>query len=458
MRRIHTINLQIEMTSSVERHIWHPYSSVGSDAPLYFVERAEGVRITIQDPENESKTIDLIDGMSSWWATIHGYNHPLLNRAAEQQLSRMSHVMFGGFTHEPAQRLTELLLGVLPSNRAQGGDLARELEYIFYADSGSVAVEVALKMAIQYWSAKLGGDSKKSKFATVRSGYYGDTWNAMAVCDPVTGMHSLFGSSLPINYFAPAPDPCSVDLSGVEEIFRAHADEIAAFIIEPIVQGAGGMRFYPAEYLVELRRLCSEYGVLLIFDEIATGFGRTGEWFATEHTRKVISNGGLAALPDIMTIGKGITGGYMTLAATVCSKNVADVICGNPPYVFMHGPTFMGNPLACAVACGSVELLKSEYNNLQRVRDIESILDIELREAAALDSVAEVRVKGAIGVIEMVEPVDLKVLQPLFVERGIWLRPFGRLVYMMPPYIISDEDLVTLARTTVEVLKEYSKR
>ncbi|MFR9649479.1 MAG: adenosylmethionine--8-amino-7-oxononanoate transaminase [Rikenellaceae bacterium] len=446
------------MKNSIEKHIWHPYSSVNSDEPLYFVERADGVMITIQNPDNEGKTIKLIDGMSSWWATIHGYNHPELNRAAQEQLSRMSHVMFGGFTHSPAQRLTELLLEIIPSNRAKGGDARVELEHIFYADSGSVAVEVALKMAIQYWRAKRGEDSKKCKFATVRSGYYGDTWNAMSICDPVTGMHGLFGSELPINFFAPSPLAQEVDLKPVEDIFAEHHHEIAAFIIEPIVQGAGGMRFYPAEYLVELRKLCNKYDILLIFDEIATGFGRTGEMFATEHTRKVTSNGGLATLPDIMTIGKGITGGYMTLAATLCNKEIADTICSNSPYVFMHGPTFMGNPLACAVACKSVELLKNDYNNLQRIKDIESILESELSAAASLSSVAEVRVKGAIGVVEMKERVSLQELQPLFVESGIWLRPFGKLVYMMPPYVISDKELKTLIHKTIEVLKRYEKR
>ncbi len=446
------------MNKDIERHIWHPYSSINSTSPLYFVERADGVKITIQSPTKEGESVELIDGMSSWWAAIHGYNHPALNRAAEEQLSRMSHVMFGGFTHQPAERLTELLLSVLPSNREQGGAESAELEYIFYADSGSVAVEVALKMAIQYWSAREGEGSRKRKFATVRSGYYGDTWNAMAVCDPVTGMHSLFGSNLPINYFAPAPHPSEVDLTEVESILREHSDEIAAFIIEPIVQGAGGMRFYPAEYLVELRALCDRYNTLLIFDEIATGFGRTGEWFATEHTRQVASNRGLATLPDIMTIGKGITGGYMTLAATVCSREVAHTICDNPPFAFMHGPTFMGNPLACAIACQAVSLLKSEYNNLGRIREIEAILEQELSAAATLEGVAQVRVKGAIGVIEMHEAVDITTLQPLFVESGIWLRPFGKLVYMMPPYIITDSELRELTQKTVEVLKRYQQR
>ncbi len=443
------------MNSEIEKHIWHPYSSVESQSPLYFVESAQGAKITIKSPYQEGEEWELLDGMSSWWATIHGYNHPALNSAAASQLSRVSHVMFGGFTHQPAQRLTELLLKHLPSNGATGGDKSKELERIFYADSGSVAVEVALKMAIQYWRAKEGEESKKCKFATVRSGYYGDTWNAMAVCDPVTGMHSLFGSTLPINYFASAPHPTQVDMSEVEEILKNHSEEIAAFIIEPIVQGAGGMRFYPAEYLVELRALCTKHDVLLIFDEIATGFGRTGEWFATEHTRKVEGQNGAATLPDIMTIGKGITGGYMTLAATVCSNKVAETICQNPPYLFMHGPTFMANPLACAVACESITLLEKGYNNLSRIKEIEALLCEGLAPARLIDGVAEVRVMGAIGVIEMHEAVDLTALQPLLVERGVWLRPFGKLVYMMPPYIITDDELRTLTQRSVEALKEY---
>lgn len=446
------------MKNNIEQHIWHPYASVNSASPLYFVESAEGVRIRIRDPKNEASTKELIDGMSSWWSVIHGYNNAELNSAATEQLSKMSHVMFGGFTHSPAQKLTELLLDILPSNRRLGGAKSDELTRIFYADSGSVSVEVALKMAIQYWKAKLGEDTQKCKFATVRSGYHGDTWNAMSVCDPVTGMHGLFGSSLPMNFFAAAPDANEVNLSEVEAIFEEHSKEIAAFIIEPIVQGAGGMRFYPAEYLVKLKELCLKYEILLIFDEIATGFGRTGKMFAAEYTTEVAQNNGHCTLPDIMTIGKGLTGGYLTLAATICSTEVADTICQGSPGVFMHGPTFMGNPLACAIACKSIELLKSNYNNLQRINEIEAILKEELAPANSLKSVAEVRVLGAIGVIEMHKLVNLNELQPLFVEQGIWLRPFGKLVYMMPQYIISDSDLRTLCQRTVEVLKTYQER
>ncbi len=459
LAKILTTNTHTEMKNSIEQHIWHPYASVNSGSPLYFVESAEGVRIKIQDPNNEGSCKELIDGMSSWWSVIHGYNNPELNAAATEQLSKMSHVMFGGFTHSPAQRLTEMLLDILPSNRKlKDYNEDEELTRIFYADSGSVSVEVALKMAIQYWKAKLGEETQKCKFATVRSGYHGDTWNAMSVCDPVTGMHGLFGSSLPMNFFAPAPDANTVDLSEVEAIFKEHPQEIAAFIIEPIVQGAGGMRFYPAEYLIELKELCSRYDILLIFDEIATGFGRTGKMFAAQFTTEVAKSNGACTLPDIMTIGKGLTGGYLTLAATICSTKVADTICQGSPGVFMYGPTFMGNPLACAIACKSIELLKSSYNNLERISEIETILKEELTAANSLKSVAEVRVLGAIGVIEMQESVNLNELQPLFVEQGIWLRPFGKLVYMMPQYVISDADLRTLCQRTVQVLKTYQER
>ena len=450
--------------NTIEQHIWHPYSSVTNPSPLFFVESAKGVELTIKDPEDSSKTKTLIDGMSSWWATIHGYNHPELNRAATEQLGKMSHVMFGGFTHAPAQELTKLLLEILPSNkRAIKSSPAicnpkEELTKIFYADSGSVSVEVALKMAIQYWKAKEGDSSIKTKFGTVRNGYHGDTWNAMSVCDPVTGMHGLFGSSLPINFFAPAPDSSKVDTKAIEELFIAHAHEMAAFIIEPIVQGAGGMRFYAPEYLVEIKKLCIKHNVLLIFDEIATGFGRTGELFATYHTAKVKENNGSYTLPDIMTIGKGLTGGYLTLAATICSEKVAETICNGNPGVFMHGPTFMGNPLACAIACESIKLLLNNYKNLGRIKEIECILKENLAKAAALSTVKEVRVLGAIGVIEMNDDVNLSELQPLFVNNGIWLRPFGKLVYTMPPYVISDSQLKELCNKTVETLTQYANR
>ncbi len=479
--------------NDIEKHIWHPYSSVEAPGPVYFAQSAKGVKIKIADmpsrpesPGTEDSEIneqgisgtehaetpgrELIDGMSSWWAAIHGYNHPELNKAAICQIEKMSHIMFGGFTHAPAGELTRLLLDLLPDN---------SLSKIFYSDSGSVSVEVALKMALQYWVSK---DVKgKDKFVAVRNGYHGDTWNAMSVCDPVTGMHSIFGSSLPVNFFAPSPtvkfrykgygysnekitpaqeqllmekerQALERDTAALENIFRENSKHIAAFIIEPVVQGAGGMKFYTPEYLVKARELCDKYNILLIFDEIATGFGRTGRMFATEHTAGYTGNG-RCVVPDIMTIGKGLTGGYLTLAATICTDKVAGTICNGYPGVFMHGPTFMANPLACAIACASVKELKKSYNGLKRIKEIEEKLREGLSGAETLNSVEEIRCLGAIGVIEMKEPVNLKELQPLFTNAGIWLRPFGKLVYMMPPYIISDDDLETLCRQTVNVLK-----
>lgn len=453
--------------SPIEKHIWHPYSSTTKPTPTYFVERAKGAKITIRNPETGAEK-ELIDGMSSWWAEIHGYNNSYLNNAARKQLAKMSHVMFGGFTHEAVQHLTEQLLQILP----------KELDTIFYADSGSVSVEVAMKMAVQYWASM--GMGRKSKFATIRSGYHGDTWNAMSVCDPVTGMHSLFGPALPVNYFAPSPavtysnfeeymanpgasqdyfERVSADIAPMEKILKEHGEEIAALILEPVVQGAGGMHFYTPHYLVRLKELCSRYNVLLIFDEIATGFGRTGKLFAYEHTKGLSSNGISEekegyVVPDIMTIGKGLTGGYMTMAATICNKKVSETICNNYPGAFMHGPTFMANPLACAVASASVELLQKEGWK-ERVEKIGKLLEKHLSPARKFNNVADVRVLGSIGVIEMKEAVDLTTLQPQFVKEGIWLRPFGKLVYTMPPYIISEKDLAKLCRGILKVIKNY---
>ena len=416
-----------------QQHLWHPYASLPPTYPNIVIDHAEGIYIVTNDGTR------LIDGMSSWWASVHGYNHPVLNAAMIEQLGKMAHVMFGGLTHQPAIDLGKKLLAIVPAG----------LDAIFYADSGSIAVEVALKMALQYQIAAK--RPQKCQFASTHSGYYGDTWHAMSVCDPVGGMHSLYGKQLPMQHFVPVP-PLGFERELMQNerneliaFFAKHGDELAGFIIEPIIQGAGGMRFYSPEYLQLLRQLCDEHAVLLIADEIATGFGRSGKLFACEHAD--IS-------PDIMTIGKALTGGYMTFAATLCTRHTADTISQSDYPALMHGPTFMGNPLACAVACASIDLILS-YDIEARTANMQTVMELQLAPAATLAGVKEVRCLGAVAVIELEAAVDMPVFQSLLIDNGIWVRPFGKLVYIMPPYVITDDELVTLCQALITVVTAY---
>jgi adenosylmethionine-8-amino-7-oxononanoate aminotransferase len=422
------------MNNIDKNNIWHPYASATKGMENRLVKSAKGVYLELED------NTQVIDGMSSWWSVIHGYNHPVLNEAIKSQVDQMAHVMFGGLTHQPAIALTKQLLEIVPVG----------LEHVFYSDSGSVAVEVAMKMAIQYWHASK--QSSKSEFITIRNGYHGDTWNAMSVCDPETGMHHIFNGKLAVQQFLPAPSSLFYDsydeneTTIIENYLKEKHELIAAFILEPIVQGAGGMRFYHPSYLKAVRDLCIKYNVLLIADEIATGFGRSGKLFACEHA-------GIS--PDIMCIGKAITGGYMSFAATLCTKQVAHTISNNSPGVFMHGPTFMGNPMACAVSLASIQLLlASDWKaNIQRIeKHLQKAFSILKNHPA----VEDVRVLGAIGVIEMKEAVDMKTITEAFVNNGIWMRPFGKLVYTMPPYIISDKELEILTNAIVKTTHDLN--
>ena len=419
-----------------QKHVWHPYSSFASPLLPFPVESTDGVRIKLKDGR------ELIDGMASWWSAVHGYGHPKLKQAAHDQIETMSHVMFGGLTHEPAVSLCEKLVKLAPAG----------LNKVFISDSGSVAVEVAIKMAFQYFISQ--GQAQKNKLLTVKNGYHGDTFATMAVCDPVNGMHHMFDQVLEKHIFVEAPQPAihsqlnpefhESHIQSLKEQLEKNHQSIAALILEPIVQGAGGMRFYHADYLKRARELCDEFNVLLIADEIATGFGRTGKMFACEHAN--IS-------PDILCVGKALTGGFMSLAATLCTDKVAKGICDGEAGVFMHGPTFMANPLACAVANASLDILMTgEW--VQQVANLEKGLENGLAPAKELDQVADVRVIGGVGVIELKECVDMPTVQPMFVEEGVWVRPFGKNVYVLPPYVISETDLAFLCRAMLNVVKK----
>jgi len=426
-----------QLTLAFDReHVWHPYGPLPGTIEPLLVDGAAGVRIFLRDGR------ELIDGMASWWCAIHGHRHPALDAALEEQLSRAAHVMFGGLTHEPAVRLAERLLELAPA----------PLDCVFFADSGSVSVEVAIKMCIQYQRAR--GDPGRTRLLTVRGGYHGDTLGAMAVCDPVGGMHSAFSGVLAEHVFAERPpDGFEAPLDerwarDVAALFARHANEIAAVIVEPVVQGAGGMRFHSPDCVALLRELCDEHGALLVLDEIATGFGRTGAMFACEHAH---------VAPDVMCVGKALTGGYMTLAATICTRAVADAISAGEDGALMHGPTFMANPLACSVALASLELL-ADGGWCERVGSIERCLSEGLRPALALPHVADVRVLGAIGVVQLERDVDVAAATAAALEQGVWLRPFRDLVYTMPPYVIEEADLARVAAAVVAAAAAASPR
>jgi adenosylmethionine-8-amino-7-oxononanoate aminotransferase len=423
-----------EISAIDAAHVWHPYSTIGAEAlPAIVAVGARGAWLTLM---HDGEPVEVLDAMASWWTAIHGHGHPVLDAAITGQLATMNHVMFGGLTHEPAARLAQLLVEITPAG----------LDTVFFSDSGSVSVEVAVKMALQYWRSIGSGD--KHRLMTWRGGYHGDTFTPMSVCDPDGGMHSLWTDVLAHQEFAPQVptdyDPAYSE--AFEKQLSEHAGELAAVIVEPVVQGAGGMRFHDPRYLVDLRAACDRHGVLLIFDEIATGFGRTGELFAADHA---------GVSPDIMCVGKGLTGGYITLAATLCTREIAHTISTHEPGALMHGPTFMANALACAVGVASVQLLL-ERDWRATVSVIEAGLRDGLAPAASLPGVADVRVLGAIGVIEMDKPVDLRVATPAALQRGVWLRPFRNLIYVMPPYICTPDEIGQITSAMVGVARELT--
>ena len=423
------------MINDDKLYVWHPYAAAIDKNPVYSVKKAKGVYIHLATGEK------LVDGMSSWWCVINGYNHPKLNKAIKDQISKFSHVMFGGFTHKPAVDLARKLNEITP----------RSIQKVFFSDSGSVAIEVGMKFAIQYWYSK--NLEKKKKFLTVKSGYHGDTFATMSVSDPINGMHSIFKKTLLSQIYVSKPEDSrefnlkkSKSLKQIEQKLKEKHSLIAAVIIEPIFQGAGGMRVYHPDYLKKLKKLCEKYNVLLILDEIATGFGRTGKLFGFEHSNIV---------PDILCLGKSITGGYMSLAATMVSKEIAKSISNKDPGIFMHGPTYMANPLACSVALANINLLLS-YDWKKKIKNIESAVFNSFKEISKNESVKDFRVLGAIGVLEMKNKVNVKSIQKKCVEHGIWLRPYSNLIYIMPPYVISKKDLTFLLNKLKKVIElEY---
>ena len=410
------------MNTFDQAHIWHPYAKIPNEVSTHVVKSAEGVYLNLESDKR------IVDGMSSWWSAIHGYNHPTLNQAITTQLGKMSHVMFGGLTHDPAIALAKTLVEITPEN----------LTKVFFTDSGSVAVEAALKMALQYWHNK--GQPDKQKFVTIRGGYHGDTFGAMSVCDPDNGMHHLFSSVLPKHYFVKSPsmEPMDDALEDLESTLKQHSSSIAAMILEPVVQGAGGMRLYNPQYLTKAKALCEQYDVVFILDEIATGFGRTGELFALEYVE---------VEPDILCLGKALTGGYMSLAATLTTDKISQGVG-----TLMHGPTFMANPLACSVANASIELLLSS-NWQDNIADIEAVLHSELFTLRQHEKVADVRILGAIGVVELTEEMDMETVQNLLIENGVWLRPYGKLLYTMPPFIINKQELLLITKAIKVVIE-----